>query len=133
MGIALEDLKTGQKVLTLSPGAAAILADVAPAAGSDFVFPAATGEGHYQGVAKVWAAARVRAGLSDVRLHDLRHTFASFGAGGGFGLPVIGKLLGHRNSATTARYAHLADDPLRKANDWIGGQIGAALDRKGAA
>ena len=119
-------------MLTLSPGAAAILAGVARVAGSDFVFPAGKGEDHYQGVAKVWAAARKRAGLPDVRLHDLRHTFASFGAGGGFGLPVIGALLGHRNSATTARYAHLADDPLRKANDWIGGEIGAALDRRAA-
>ena len=98
--------------------------------GPDFVFPAGKGGGHYQGVAKVWNAARKRAELPGVRLHDLRHTFASFGAGGGFGLPVIGALLGHRNAATTARYAHLADDPLRKANDWIGGEIGAALQRQ---
>jgi integrase len=125
--LRLEDSKTGQKTLTLSPGAAAILAGVSRVAGSDFVFPAASGGDHYQGAAKVWIKARALAGLEDVRLHDLRHTFASFGAGGGFGLPVIGALLGHRNATTTQRYAHLADDPLRKANDWIGGEIGAAL------
>ncbi len=141
--LRLEDSKTGQKVLSLSPGAAAILSGVSAVHGSGFVFPAGkirakgdvkgqrtggnVGAGHYKGVAKVWSAARTRAGLADVRLHDLRHTFASFGAGGGFGLPVIGALLGHSNSATTARYAHLADDPVRKANDWIGGEIGAAL------
>ena len=146
--LRLKDSKTGQKVLSLSPGAAAILAAVARVNESPFVFPAGkvrskgdvggersggkVGEGYYQGVAKVWRSARADAGLADVRLHDLRHTFASFGAGGGFGLPVIGALLGHRNAATTARYAHLADDPLRKANDWIGGEIGAALDRRAA-
>lgn len=88
---------------------------------------------HYQGATKVWEEARKRAELTDVRLHDLRHTFASFGAAGGFGLPVIGALLGHRHATTTARYAHLADDPLRKANDWIGGEIEAALDRRAKA
>ena len=159
--LRLETSKTGQKTLSLSPGAAAVLTGLTPVAGSPFVFPAgelsakrkakkaakaATADKtddasaprkrapgtHYQGVAKVWEDARKRAGLSDVRLHDLRHTFASFGAGGGFGLPVIGALLGHRHSDTTARYAHLADDPLRKANDWIGSEIGAALDRREA-
>lgn len=128
--LRLETSKTGQKALNLSPGAAAILAGLTPVSGTPFVFPASRGAGNYQGVAKVWIKARDRAGLADVRLHDLRHTFASFGAGGGFGLPVIGALLGHRHAATTARYAHLADDPLRKANDWIGGEIGAALDRR---
>jgi len=58
---------------------------------------------------------------------------ASFGAAGGFGLPVIGALLGHKHAATTARYAHLSDDPLRKANDWIGGEIGAALANRKSA
>ena len=82
-------------------------------------------------MAKVWEDARRRAGLDDVRLHDLRHTFASFGAAGGFGLPVIGALLGHRHASTTARYAHLADDPVRTANNWIGGEIGAALNLRG--
>lgn len=146
--LRLETSKTGQKVLSLSPGAAAILAGVTPIAENPFVFPAGrvrakgdkkgerngTREGadYYKGVPKVWQAARARAKLPDVRLHDLRHTFASFGAGGGFGLPVIGKLLGHRNAATTARYAHLADDPLRKANDWIGGEIGSALKLRAA-
>lgn len=128
--LRLETSKTGQKALALSPPAAAILANLAPVSGSEFVFPAGKGGAHYQGVAKVWEAARKRADLADVRLHDFRHTFASFGAGGGFGLPVIGALLGHRHAATTARYAHLADDPLRKANDWIGAEIGTAMNSR---
>jgi len=69
-----------------------------------------------------------RAGLVGIRLHDLRHTYASFGAGGGLGLPIIGRLLGHTQAATTARYAHLDNDPLRRASESIATRIAAALD-----
>jgi integrase len=55
----------------------------------------------------------------DARVYDLRHTFASVGAGGGLSLPIIGRLLGHTQQRTTQRYAHLADDPLREAADKI--------------
>jgi site-specific recombinase XerD len=58
----------------------------------------------------------------------LRHTYASFGAGDGLGLPIIGRLLGHTQAATTARYAHLDNDPLRRASEAIAGKIAAALD-----
>lgn len=163
--LRLADSKTGEKTISLSPGAVSILTTVERHADIPFVFPstkaartkargkmvpaieadkavvsrgkgatartlALSARGHYQGTAKVWEEARLRAQLTDVRLHDLRHTFASFGAAGGFGLPVIGALLGHRHAATTARYAHLADDPLKKASNWIGQEIGAALDRR---
>jgi site-specific recombinase XerD len=64
----------------------------------------------------LWHFVRKRAGLGpDARLYDLRHTFASVGAGGGLSLPIIGRLLGHTQVRTTQRYAHLADDPLREA------------------
>lgn len=69
-------------------------------------------------------------GLTDVRLHDLRHSFASVAASGGMSLPMIGKLLGHTQAATTARYAHLADDPIRAANEAIGEKIVAAMKGK---
>jgi integrase len=77
-----------------------------------------------------WQAVARRAGLEGVRLHDLRHTYASFGAGGGLGLPIIGKLLGHTQASTTQRYAHLDADPLRRASEAIGGRIAAALAGK---
>jgi integrase len=70
---------------------------------------------------------RKRAGLEDVRLHDLRHSFASVAAGAGVPLIVIGRLLGHRHPVTTARYAHLADDPLREASEKIGARVAAAM------
>ena len=75
-----------------------------------------------------WKLVAKRAGLECVRIHDLRHTYASSGAGSGLGLPIIVKLLGHREAATTKRYAHLDSDPLRRAANEIGGQIAKALD-----
>jgi integrase len=63
----------------------------------------------------VWQRIRRRAQLPEVRLHDARHTYASFGAAAGMGLPILGALLGHKQPVTTARYAHLANDPLRAA------------------
>jgi integrase len=71
---------------------------------------------------------RKAAKLDDVRLHDLRHSFASVAASGGQSLVVIGKMLGHSQPATTARYAHLADDPVKAASDAVGKQIAVAMD-----
>ncbi len=75
------------------------------------------------------AAARTELppGLEDVRIHDLRHSFASVGAGAGLSLPIIGALLGHSHPATTARYAHLAADPLQEAVDLVGARLSDAL------
>jgi len=69
-------------------------------------------------------------GLLDLRLHDLRHSFASIAVGGGMSLPMIGKLLGHTQTATTARYAHLADNPLKEANDAIGKRLEGLMGQR---
>ena len=66
---------------------------------------------------------RKAAGLDDVRIHDLRHSFASFAIGAGVPLALIGGLLGHRSVQTTARYAHLANDPLKQATHLVGGLL----------
>ena len=92
-----------------------------------WVFPGARSDGHFDGLSKEWRRIRKAAGIGDVRIHDLRHTFASVGASGGIGLPLIGGILGHRQASTTQRYAHLADTPLRRAADEIGRQIAAKL------
>jgi integrase len=84
--------------------------------GSVWVFPAADG-GPRRDVKDAWAAACRAAGIKGARLHDLRHTYASVLAGAGLSLPVIGALLGHSTPTTTARYAHLFDDPLRRATE----------------
>ncbi|MCW2273705.1 integrase [Rhodoblastus acidophilus] len=68
------------------------------------------------------------AGIEGARIHDLRHSFASVGAGASLGLPIIGKLLGHSQAATTHRYAHLDADPMHKAVNTIGASLSAAMN-----
>ena len=123
--LRLGDSKTGAKVIPLGPPALAILSKLTRA--GEFVFPAEAGKKHFQGTEKVWKKVRQAAGLGDVRIHDLRHSFASVGLLTGDALPVIGKLLGHADTKTTARYAHLADDPLKAAAGRISGSIAAAM------
>ena len=77
--------------------------------------------------------AREFGGLSDVRLHDLRHSYASLAAGRGVSLQMIGKLLGHRVAATTQRYAHLARDAVAAVNDELGVAMTAAIEKKAPA
>jgi integrase len=125
--LRLPDSKTGAKVVALGAPALELLNGLPRIEENPYVFPSAVGNGHFVGLQKVWARVRERAGLSDVRLHDLRHSFASVGAAIGDSLYIIGKLLGHKQSVTTQRYAHLADDPLRAAADRIAGQIAAAM------
>jgi integrase len=84
-----------------------------------YLFPGRNG-GHLTDIKKTWQAVRSAASLPDVRLHDLRHTYASLLASAGQSLPIIGALLGHTQPQTTARYAHLLDDPLRAATEHVG-------------
>ena len=109
--------------LPLSAPALQLIADIHAARGTvaagDFVFPGQRSGQPLQQLRTCWDAVCKHAGLTDVRIYDLRHTFASVGAGGGLSLPLIGRLLGHTQSRTTQRYAHLADDPLKEAADKI--------------
>jgi integrase len=123
----LADSKTREKTVYLSLAAAAIIAGLPRVYGNPFVIAATRGKKPSAAVDKAWDRVRTRAGLRDVRLHDLHHTFASIGAGASLGLPIIGKLLGHTQASTTARYSHLADDPIRRAADAIGETIAAAM------
>ncbi|GGA38222.1 tyrosine-type recombinase/integrase [Sphingomonas psychrolutea] len=120
----LPDTKNGALTVSLGDAAIAVLADL-KSYGRDETFVIA---GQRKGAAlvnlqKPWRALRALAGLDDVRIHDLRHTFASIGAGLGMGLPILGRLLGHTQAATTNRYAHLAQDPVRVAADAIGAEM----------
>jgi integrase len=124
----LPESKTGRKTVILNAPALAVLSGL-DRLGS-CVVPGDNPDKPRADLKRPWEAVSKRAGLEGVRLHDLRHTYASFGAGGGVGLPIIGKLLGHTQSATTARYAHLDDDPLRRAAESIGSRIAAALSGK---
>jgi integrase len=91
---------------------------------------AGTKEGEpYKNLSRAWIIARRYAGLDDVRLHDLRHSYASLAASRGVSLQMIGKLLGHRVAATTQRYAHLARDAVAAVNDELGAAMQAAIEK----
>lgn len=123
----LPDSKVGRRPVLLSSVAVAILADLPRQA--SYIVPGNSADKPRHDLKKPWTHIRHHAGLDDVRLHDLRHTHASIGAGAGLGLPVVGKLLGHKSSQTTERYAHLADDPLRRGAEIVGEQLNRALKR----
>jgi integrase len=125
----LPDSKTGKKTVVLNAPAMTVLAEL-PRLGAYVIASDSAGtenEKPRADLKRPWQAISRRAGLDGVRLHDLRHTYASYGAGSGLGLPIIGRLLGHTQAATTARYAHLDNDPLRRASESIGGQLAAAM------
>jgi integrase len=125
--LRLPDSKTGAKIVHLSAPAISVLQKLPRNASNPHVFFGRHSTGPLVGIDKIWARVRGRAGLKDVRLHDLRHSFASVAVAEGLGLPIVGALLGHRHTATTARYAHLAADPVRAANEAIGERISAAM------
>ena len=114
----LADSKTGARSVPIGAPARALLSELPRVEGNPHVI---CGEGgkHFVGLQKVWSAIRAMAGLNDVRLHDLRHSFASMGARSGESLLVIGKVLGHSTTSATGRYAHLSDDPVKAASEAI--------------
>ncbi len=125
--LRLPDSKTGAKTVALGAPAVELLQGLPRIDDNPYVFPGTKDHAHLVGLQKIWHRLRNRAELPDVRLHDLRHSFASVGAASGDSLLIIGKLLGHKNAASTQRYAHLGDDPLRSAADRISQKIAAAM------
>lgn len=128
----LPDSKTGRKTVVLASAAQEVLKGL-PRVGRFVIAGRNAGMPNEQPRAdlkKPWAAILKRANLTGIRLHDLRHSFASVGAGAGLGLPVLGALLGHKGAKTTSRYAHVAVDASRRAANAIAGQIATALEGK---
>ena len=125
--LRLPDSKTGAKVIYLNAPALQILSDLPRLEGNPFVICGKREGARLINLQKPWRRIRKAASLDDVRIHDLRYSFASVAAGSGQSLPVIGALLGHTQPGTTQRYAHLAADPLRAASDAIGGRISEAM------
>ena len=133
--VHLPDSKSGEKVLPIGQPATDLLTLIRQSQKqtrthdeNGYVFPSAKADGHLVGLPKMWRKWRSEAGLEDVRIHDLRHSFASVGASSGTPLFVIGGILGHKSTATTDRYAHLQDDPARTAANSISTTIAAALN-----
>jgi integrase len=127
--LLLPDSKTGAKSIILNAPALALLAGLERVGAHVIAGQNAGKEGEKPraDLNRPWRSIAKRAGLAGLRIHDLRHTHASFGAGAGLGLPIIGKLLGHARASTTQRYAHLETDPLRRASDHIGSRLAAAM------
>jgi len=115
--LRLSDSKTGKKVIPLAPAALEVIEAQRNKRieGNPYVFPGAKSDGYLTNLERPWINVRKIAGLSDVRLHDLRHTFASHAVMRGMALPLLGKVLGHASAQTTQRYAHFAADPVRQA------------------
>jgi integrase len=127
----LLETKTGRSERELGAPALLLLEELRTLRknGNPYVFFGAKEKAHFADTARLWDCVRYSAGLADVRLHDLRHGYASVGLASGLTLPVIGALLGHTDVATTSRYAHLADSARKRAADLTAGAIAAALGR----
>lgn len=119
----------GAKLIPLNSAALALLRDLPRVAGNPYVMVGGKEGAHLIDLQRPWRRVRARAGLEDVRLHDLRHSFASFAAAAGVSLPIIGGLLGHRSVQATARYAHLAQEPLKDASNAVAKYFRPAPER----
>ncbi len=128
--LRLMDSKTGPREVWLSAAAQELVARQ-PRVGSDWVFPSPRDPARpYGGRIELWHRARKEAGIEDVRLHDLRHTFASHAVMSGVSLPIVAKLLGHSRCSMTVRYAHVGDREIEAAAQRVGQAIGAMLGEK---
>ncbi|MBL1436330.1 MAG: tyrosine-type recombinase/integrase [Rhodobacteraceae bacterium] len=125
--IMLPDSKTGKKIIYLSDAAISILNTITPLEGNSYVLPGRNGKGHLNRMGHLWLRIRREAEIEDLRLHDLRHGFASVGVCMGESLPIVGQLLGHTQAQTTARYAHLATTPMLTAANRIADRISQNL------
>lgn len=119
----LPDSKTGRRVLILSEAALEVLRATRRVQGNPHVIVGAKPGAHLVNLKDPWAVIQTAADIEDVRIHDLRHSYASMAAAGGMSLPQIGALLGHNSTQTTARYAHLADDVLQRSAAVISDRI----------
>lgn len=141
--VTLRDAKTGDRVAIANQPMIEILetlkarrdksiathrrTDRKPRAASFYVLPGRVHGNPLTGLDRPWKRVCDAAGLEDVRMHDLRHSFASFAAAGGLSLPAIGALLGHKSAQTTQRYVDWTESPLERASDDVAGGISAAM------
>ncbi len=130
--LRLPDSKTGAKVVHLGQSAIDVLEKIALVETNPWVIVGTLPGARLTDLQPFWQRVRARAGLNDVRIHDLRHTFASAAVASGQGLPMIGKLLGHTQVQTTARYAHLASATVKTAASDVSAEIAASLNGQAA-
>ncbi len=129
--LRLKDTKAGARRVALTPAVEAVLGGILRSEDSlrdnPWVFAGRKPGSRYVAIHQVWMRLRAHASLDDVRLHDLRHSYASRALALGAGLPMIGRLLGHATVSATARYAHLSRDSEKASAARVGGSIGKAI------
>ena len=125
--LELDDSKTGKSRRPLGDAAITLLRRIAREDDSDYVFPAERGDRHYQGTKTMWSKIIRKAELPDVTPHTLRHTMGSTATSGGEALALTGAILGHANMRSTEIYAHVQNDPSRRAANRVTKRIAAAL------
>lgn len=124
--LRLPDSKSGPKWIPLGAPALKIIAGLPEVEGNPYLLPG-EGKKHFVGLPRIWRRIADKAGLTGVRIHDLRHSFASVAIAGGDSLFLVGKVLGHRQARTTEVYAHLQNDPVLAVADRAANTIAAAL------
>lgn len=125
--LELPDSKTGRRRIPLPREAHNLLQSLDRREGNPYVILGDHQHGHYNDLQKPWRKIRAKAGLEDVRLHDLRHTYASVAVMNGIDPFMLKEILGHKNLSTTLRYAHLSDDAVQKAAGQIANRLAATL------
>jgi integrase len=125
--ICLPDSKTGARRVPLPPAALSLLRGLSRASENPFMIQGDVTDQHVTDLQKPWRRIRAEAGLDDVRIHDLRHTYASHAVMDGQPLPIVARLLGHTALQTTMRYAHLSYQPVREAAEVVSGSLADAL------
>ena len=126
--LSLPDTKTGARTIALPQAAVKVLKAIPRDPGNPWVIAGRKPGTHLKSLDVGWRTLRARAGLEDVRVHDLRHSYASRALALGESLPMIGKLLGHKQIETTARYAHLADDSVHASAERIAQSLAEDMD-----
>ena len=129
--LRLPDSKTGEKVITLPSPVVELLKSLPRIEGNPFIIVGHKSGQHMVNLRKPWMRIIEAAQIEHVRLHDLRHSFASFAVGSGASLALIGGQLGHSSIATTQRYAHLARDPIKQVTESTASVISEALEGNG--
>ena len=127
--LRLRDAKTGARLVALSPAARKVLVALPRLPDNPWVITGSRAGGRLANLNAQWVVVRRRAGLEDVRIHDLRHSFASRALALGESLTMIGKLLGHRQVQTTARYAHLARESVKTSAARVAESIAADIEK----
>lgn len=126
-GLELPETKVGKRCIPLPQSARSVLANLPRTSGHPFIIEGKLPDAHITDLQHPWRRIRKLADLDDVRIHDLRHTYASVAVSGGMAIQMVGQLLGHTQLQTTLRYAHLADDPVRAAAEENSAAIFASL------